>query len=114
MNIIKQISTEKLVILVTHERDIAQFYGNRIIEIKDGQVINDFLNDEIEDHKMGKDDTIYLKDMKKSEDLSSDHVKLEIFSDEVESLSPMNIKLIIKNKTLYLDVNSVYDKLKNC
>ncbi|MFA6377410.1 MAG: ABC transporter ATP-binding protein/permease [Acholeplasmataceae bacterium] len=112
MNIIKQISTEKLVILVTHERDIAQFYGNRIIEIKDGQVINDFLNDEIEDHKMGKDDTIYLKDMKKSEDLSSDHVKLEIFSDEVESLSPMNIKLIIKNKTLYLDVNSVYDKLK--
>jgi ABC-type lipoprotein export system ATPase subunit len=112
MNIIKQISSEKLVILVTHEKEIANFYGNRIIEIKDGQVVKDYFNDEIEDHKMGKDDTIYLKDMVKGEDLSSDHIKLEVFSDEQIHENPIAIKLIVKNKTLYLDVHSVYNKIK--
>lgn len=112
MNIIKQISTEKLVILVTHEKDIAKFYGNRIIEIKDGLVINDYLNDEVEDHKMGKDDTIYLKDMVKSDRLASDHVNVEVYSDEADIENSINIKLIVKNKTLYLDVDSKYQKLK--
>ncbi|MBN2267875.1 MAG: ABC transporter ATP-binding protein/permease [Acholeplasmataceae bacterium] len=112
MNIIKQISSEKLVILVTHEKEIAKFYGNRIIEIKDGQVIQDYFNDEIEDHKMGKDDTIYLKDMQKGVNLSSDHVRLEIFSDEEVLDSPIDIKLVVKNKTLYLDVQSLYNKMK--
>ena len=36
MNIIKAISREKLVILVTHEREIAEFYASRIVEIVDG------------------------------------------------------------------------------
>lgn len=35
MNIIKAISKTKLVILVTHEVEIAKFYASRIIEIKD-------------------------------------------------------------------------------
>ena len=35
MNIIKAISKEKLVILVTHEVELAKFYASRIIEIKD-------------------------------------------------------------------------------
>jgi len=35
MNIIKAISKEKLVILVTHETNLAKFYASRIIEIKD-------------------------------------------------------------------------------
>jgi len=35
MNIIKAISKTKLVILVTHETNLAKFYASRIIEIKD-------------------------------------------------------------------------------
>ena len=38
MNIIKSISKEKLVILVTHEEDLAKFYATRIIEIQDGTI----------------------------------------------------------------------------
>ena len=36
MNIIKQISEQTLVVLVTHEQHIAKLYADRIIEIKDG------------------------------------------------------------------------------
>ena len=41
MNIIKSISKEKLVILVTHEKELANFYADRIINISDGKVISD-------------------------------------------------------------------------
>ena len=44
MNIIKSISANKLVVLVTHEKELANFYGDRIIEIKDGKIINDDQN----------------------------------------------------------------------
>ncbi len=40
-NIIKKISKEKLVIFVTHDRDLALNYADRIINVKDGEVISD-------------------------------------------------------------------------
>ena len=41
MDIIKEISKDKLVIMVTHNPDLASDYSTRIIELKDGNVIND-------------------------------------------------------------------------
>ena len=41
LQILKSISKEKLVILVTHDREFAERYGDRIIELADGVVIND-------------------------------------------------------------------------
>ncbi len=41
MELLKEISKEKLVVVVSHDVESAQKYGDRIIEIKDGNVIND-------------------------------------------------------------------------
>ncbi|MFW5892866.1 MAG: ATP-binding cassette domain-containing protein [Bacillota bacterium] len=41
MELIREISDEKLVIMVTHNEEIAQHYANRIIELKDGSVLSD-------------------------------------------------------------------------
>ena len=41
MEILKNISKDKLVIMVTHNPDLAQKYSNRIIKILDGKIIND-------------------------------------------------------------------------
>lgn len=41
MDLIKSISRDKLVIMVTHNQDIAYKYATRVIELKDGQVKND-------------------------------------------------------------------------
>ncbi|MBE0701281.1 MAG: ABC transporter ATP-binding protein/permease, partial [Acholeplasmataceae bacterium] len=111
MNIIKSISMEKLVVLVTHERDLAKFYGDRIIELKDGSIIEDYLNDESEDHGMSRDDTIYLKDLKNPSNLSDEKLNLSLFSDQ-DHEEPISIRLIIKNKTLYLDVDTNIKKIK--
>ena len=41
MELIKEIAKDKLVIMVTHNPDLAKDYANRIIELKDGEVIKD-------------------------------------------------------------------------
>lgn len=38
---LKELSKTKLVIVVSHDREFAESYGDRIIELKDGQVISD-------------------------------------------------------------------------
>lgn len=41
MDLIKEIAKDKLVIMVTHNPDLAKEYATRIIEVKDGEVIGD-------------------------------------------------------------------------
>ena len=41
MNLLKEIAKDKLVIMVTHNKDLAQEYSTRIIGIKDGRIISD-------------------------------------------------------------------------
>ena len=43
---LKKLSKQKLVIVISHDRDFAEQYGDRIIELKDGQVISDQTRDE--------------------------------------------------------------------
>ena len=38
---LKKLSKDKLVIIVSHDREFAENYGDRVIELKDGQVISD-------------------------------------------------------------------------
>ena len=41
MELIKELSNEKLVIMVTHNPELATEYANRIIEVSDGKIISD-------------------------------------------------------------------------
>lgn len=38
---LKRLSRDKLVIIVSHDRDFAEQYGDRIIELKDGRILSD-------------------------------------------------------------------------
>ncbi|MGD9910173.1 MAG: ATP-binding cassette domain-containing protein [Candidatus Izemoplasmatales bacterium] len=51
MELIKRIAKEKLVIMVSHNSELAKTYSNRIIKLKDGEVTDDSrpIVDEIED-----------------------------------------------------------------
>ncbi len=41
MDLIKEISKDKLVIMVTHNADLASRYSSRIVELKDGKIVSD-------------------------------------------------------------------------
>ncbi len=111
MNIIKQISEQTLVVLVTHEKNIAELYADRIIEIKDGEIISDVENSSDGHHDFGPDETIYLKDLNKVDGQIDDYLNVNYYSDQKQS-TPIEVRLIVKNKTLYLDVDSKFNKVK--
>ena len=41
MELIKEISKDKLVIMVTHNKELAEDYATRVIELKDGEILSD-------------------------------------------------------------------------
>ncbi len=48
MEILKEISKTKLVIIVTHNENLAKIYASRIIRVKDGNIISDSENSDVE------------------------------------------------------------------
>ena len=51
METLKELSKTKLIIIVSHDRDFAETYGDRIIELKDGKIIHDVTKKEVEAKK---------------------------------------------------------------
>ena len=103
MNIIKAISKDKLVILVTHEVELAKFYASRIIEIQDGKIINDYENEINDSLEYRLDNKIYLKDLKNTENINKENCKIEVFTEENENI---DVKLVAKNGNIYIESNN--------
>lgn len=102
MKIIKAISKEKLVILVTHEQDLAKFYASRIIEIQDGKIINDYKNDHDDDLDYALDNCLYLKDFKEKEKLSKD---ITLYSDKKVDAK---LDIVIRGNNIYIQSDDLY------
>ncbi len=48
---LKKLSKTKLVVIVSHDRDFAEHFGDRVIELKDGKVISDITKTSVESVK---------------------------------------------------------------
>lgn len=101
MNIIKAISKEKLVILVTHEVELANFYATRIIEVQDGQVKKDYRNENADTLEYRLDNKVYLKDLQNLPSSSNDKLNIKAYADEVSS--KIEVTLVLKNGNLYVE-----------
>ena len=102
MKIIRAISKEKLVILVTHEQNLAKFYASRIIKLEDGKVIEDYPNDndDILDYEI--ENTFYLKDMHK--ETPTDEVT--IYKNNDETTQKINIDIVVRGANIYIRSNT--------
>ena len=96
MNIIKAISKEKLVILVTHERNLAEFFASRIIEIEDGKVVKDYENENERELDYAIQSNIYLKDFKEKQEFG----KINIYKNDDEEVS---LNIVVKNNNIYIE-----------
>ncbi len=67
MDTLKELSKTKLVIIVSHDREFAEIYGDRMIELKDGKILHDVTKKEIEAQetasgiKIIDDSIVYIK-----------------------------------------------------
>ena len=105
MNIIKAISKEKLVILVTHEVDLANFYATRIVEVQDGKIVKDYKNETKESLEYRLDNKIYLKDFKEINNINTEKINLNLFSDETSN-DKIDVKLVIKNGNIFIQAEN--------
>ncbi len=101
MNIIKTISRTKLVLMVTHEEKLANFYASRIIKLQDGSVVSDEINTNESDLDYRIDDKIYLGDVKNHQEVSVYGSKVNIYQED-EQIADMDI--VIKNGNVYVRV----------
>ena len=108
MNIIKSISKEKLVILVTHEVELAKFYASRIIEIIDGKVVKDYVNKNEDNLDYRMDNKFYLKDFKYQTEFKDNNINVNMYSDTKEKL---NLTVVFKNGNIYIQ-NKTDDKVE--
>ena len=109
MNIIRAIAEEKLVILVTHEEKLADFYASRIIRIKDGKVISDEENRHADSLDYKVENKIYLKDIPDHKRLVSSAYNVDFYND---SNSPLNIDIVLKNGNIYIRTNGANDRIE--
>ncbi len=109
MNIIRSISQDKLVILVTHEEKLAEFYASRIIRLKDGKIVSDEENihDDNLDYRM--ENKVYLKDIKDHKRLKSDLFDIDFYND---SQTPIKLNVVVKNGNIYIESKSETDRVE--
>ena len=108
MNIIKSISKHKLVILVTHEVELAKFYATRIIEVSDGEVLKDYDNKNVDNLDYKIDNKFYLKDFKYHNVNKDNDINIDMYSDTKDKL---NLVIVIKNGNIYIK-NKDDDKIE--
>ena len=109
MNILKKIAKERLVILVTHEKEIGEFYADTIIHIQDGKVV-DITEGSNTELKLYSDNTIYLQDLNKDE-VNSNKVKIaSYYSDKFDT--NVLVEVILEGNDIIIKASSPDKKIK--
>lgn len=89
LDTLKKLAENKLVIVVSHDRDFAEEYGDRIIELKDGKIISDVVKEyvpaEVKDDNVSvlSGNTLFVKKGSKLSD--KDFTKIKKFLSECDN-----------------------------
>lgn len=103
MNILKKLSKNSLVLLVTHDKQLAEFYSDSIIELCDGKIEN--IRETNNDAKLSgiyDNNKIFLEDYSKAEG-GDGILNYKIYFDE--DISNIELTFIKKNNQLFLQSN---------
>ena len=103
MNIIKSISKDKLVLLVTHEQNLAYFYASRIIELIDGKIVNDYQNEHQNDLDYQIENKIYLKDLTNNDVTDKKNYEINYYGNNQEKIV---LDIVVVNNNIYVKSNS--------
>ncbi len=101
MGVLKKISKNCLVVVVTHEKSIADFFADRILWISDGKIQDDKVKTSRTSYQFVEDTNIYLGEYDKKE-LSEENLNIELYDNGEKP--PIDIKLICDNGKIYISI----------
>lgn len=102
MNILKKISKTSLVLLVTHDKGLAEYFSDSIVEISDGKVVNERDTSTDGAYVNANDNNIYLHDLNKIEDNTDNSNVTYYFEKENKKLQ---FTIVEHNNCFYLQSN---------
>lgn len=103
MRMIRMIADHKLVIMVTHEEHLARQFANRILRLRDGQIISDEVNQPVSQFNLALENEIYLKDLTQAALLTENKARFQLHHDA--SLSDvLDVHVVVKDQTIYIKI----------
>lgn len=109
MDLLREISKNTLVILVTHEAHLVDYYCDRVIEMLDGKIISERENDTQNGYTaQGKND-VYLGDMQKTD---GDTAPLSFTLYSKEQQEKLSLSIICTGGVFYIKSNDPNAKLR--
>jgi len=98
-SLLRKISRTSLVVMVTHEANIAQFFADRIITIADGRIVNDQSDWQRGTLSSGSQDIIYTKEYTESSPETAE------FSFRVltqTNAAPLEMSIVVENNRIVI------------
>ncbi len=108
MDILKEISRTHLVLLVTHEESLVDYYCDRVIELQDGRLVGDRENRDANGYVPRDKNDIYLGELPRT-DTETPGVILEYYGDA--SATPLRLRVVHHGGKLYLQTDDPNVKL---
>ncbi len=99
MSILKKLSSSCLVIVVTHEKSIADLFADRIINISDGRIVSDKIVEQNASYEYSDNTNIYLGEFDKK-DYTNDNIEVSSYSNG--DMPKMNFKLVYTGNKVYI------------
>ncbi|MBR5712124.1 MAG: ABC transporter ATP-binding protein/permease [Lachnospiraceae bacterium] len=103
MDILKEISKEHLVLLVTHEANLVDFYCDKVIELRDGRVIGARENTGAAGYVARDKNDIFLGEL---EETISDNGKTDVRYYGEQPEEPIRITVVNHNGRMFLKIDT--------
>lgn len=100
MDLLKAVAENHLVLLVTHEANLVNYYCDKVIELQDGKVISTRDNDSANGFTSRDKNDIYLDEFEKSE-IKGTPAEIEYYGDIPDQ--PIKLKIINYSGKIYVD-----------
>ena len=103
MDLLKAISKDHLVLLVTHEANLVDYYCDTVVELQDGKVINIKQNSSANGFAARDKNDIYLGELTRS-DVANENAQIEYYGDKPEK--PIKLKIVNNGGKLYVQIET--------
>ena len=103
MDLLRKISADHLVLLVTHEADLVDFYCDTVVELSDGRVVSIKHNAATGGYAARDKNHIYLGELEKTS-LDSSAASIEYYGDA--PAEPLKLKIVNSGGKLYLSIDT--------
>ena len=104
MNLLKEISRDHLVLLVTHEADLVDHYCDTVIELSDGRVVNIRSNENAGGLRARDKNDIFLGELEKQGSEENGLYAVDYYGEKPQT--PVRLRVVNSGGKLYLRVDT--------